>query len=78
MNGIRIRSGVVRGLLTLLTVAILAVFTFEFVGIVAFRYLYPPAPSLGYSVVLTLHCALAAVLSGWLYYRVFHRHLWIR
>lgn len=78
MNGVRIGSRVAKALLTLLTVAILGVFTFEFVGIVAFRYLYPPAPSLGYSSVLALHCALSAVLSGWLYHRFFHAHLWSR
>ncbi|TDY50157.1 hypothetical protein C7445_103203 [Alicyclobacillus sacchari] len=73
---IRTMSRVTKGLLTLLTVGILFAFNFELVGVVAFRYLYSPHPALGKSVFLALHCALAGVLTWWMYRQFFHDHLW--
>ncbi|WP_245630093.1 hypothetical protein [Alicyclobacillus acidiphilus] len=73
---IRVLSRVTRALLTLLTVAILFVFNYELVGIVAFRYFYPAPSSIGETGVLGLHCALAALLTIWLYKRFFHVYLW--
>lgn len=76
MNSLRNLARLTRLLLTVLTLAVLFVFTYELVGIVAFRFLYTPAPSFGFGIVLALHCALSVVLTLWLYAKVFHSHLW--
>jgi len=73
---LRALTTLARSLLTIVTAGVLFAFSFELVGIVAFRYLYIPHGAMGHDIALVLHVLLSAVLAAWMYRQFFHDHLW--